>query len=365
MATRRQFLAAAGAGWAASIASVSRANRQDVQPADRPLNLLVLGGTGFLGPHQIEYALARGHNVTMFNRGRNAGLFGDRVEEIVGDRDSSVGEGLKSLEGDRRFDVVIDNSGYSPRHVRDSAELLKDRCGRYLFTSTVAVYDYEAVPERDGVHFIDRDGPILPTPDPERGGYGPLKAECDRIVLDIYGERATIVRPCYIVGPGDTTDRFTYWVDRLHRGGDVVCPAMHERVVQWIDARDLCPWIIRLAENGTAGVFNGVGPASYYTNEALMHGLMAFAPGRTKLHWPEPALLNELRYPTPMFDRGRIDRYTDNTHALAAGLTLRPLADTVRDLQAWWLSQPEDRRARPRGWPTPGQEAAVLERMRT
>lgn len=369
MHTRRAFIGAATA-WstAAALAAARRTVRaQDVAPARRPLRLLVLGGTGFLGPHQIEYALARGHDVTMFNRGRNAGLYGDRVAELVGDRDVKVGEGLRALENTRRFDVVIDNSGYLPRHVRDSAELLKTRCDRYLFVSTVAVYDYDAVPAVDGVRVVDRNGPLLaPVDTEERTGdtYGPQKAEGDRIVRQIYGERATVVRPCYVVGPGDTTDRFTYWVERVLQGGDIVCPAGPERAAQWIDARDLCPFIVTLAENGTPGVFNGVGPASSYTNEALFEGLRAFAARETTLHWPEAALLDELRYPTPMFDRARSNRATDASTAYRAGLAPRALADTVRDLHAWWMAQPAERRSQARGWPTKEQEAAVLARLR-
>jgi 2'-hydroxyisoflavone reductase len=369
--TRRTFIGAATA-WSAAAAWTRTSHgaftsSQDVPRATRPLTLLFLGGTGFLGPHQIEHALARGHKVTMFNRGRNAGLFGDRVEELVGDRDTQVGEGLASLQGTRRFDVVIDNSGYLPRHVRDSAELLKDRCDRYLFVSTVAVYDYDAVPAVDGVHVVDRDGPLLAAVDTEeRTGdtYGPQKAEGDRIVRQIYGARATVVRPCYVVGPGDTTDRFTYWVERVLQGGDVVCPAGPERAAQWIDARDLCPFIVKLAEDGTSGAFNGVGPASSYTNEAVLEGLRASAARPTTLHWAEAALLDQRRYPTPMFDRARSNRATDASAARTAGLVTRSLADTVRDLHVWWMALPEERRAAARGWPTAEQEAAVLTRLR-
>jgi 2'-hydroxyisoflavone reductase len=139
MTTRREFL-----GFSASALAVYAAGLQaSVQPATKPLDILFLGGTGFLGPHQINHALARGHRVTMFNRGSNAGMYGDRVEELVGNRDDNVDAGLSALRGDRRWDVVVDNSGYVPRHVRDSVELLKDRCGRYIYVSTVAVYDFE------------------------------------------------------------------------------------------------------------------------------------------------------------------------------------------------------------------------------
>jgi 2'-hydroxyisoflavone reductase len=213
MTTRREFIGAGAAILGASAAGASAA----IKPADEKLDILFLGGTGFLGPHQINYALDRGHRVAMFNRGNRSGMFGTRVEELSGDRDANVGDGLKALEGKRTWDVVVDNSGYVPRHVRDSAELLKGRCGRYIYTSTVAVYDFEKQ------HHVDNSGPMHAAPEPpteEVTGetYGPLKAECDRIVQSIYGDSCTVVRPTYVVGPGDHTDRFTYWVERFQRG---------------------------------------------------------------------------------------------------------------------------------------------------
>jgi 2'-hydroxyisoflavone reductase len=372
MPDRRQFLGSAAALFAgaavAPLANLPR-RRATLAPAAASLSILVLGGTGFIGPHVIERALARGHRVTMFNRGSNPGLFGDEVEELTGDRDPQVGTGLTSLEGDRRWDVVIDNSGYVPRHVRATAELLEDRVGRYLYTSTVAVYDDDAEPPIAGVHIADRDSPLLPAPDPPTeevtgATYGPLKAEGDRIVRALYGERATVVRPCYIVGPGDTTDRFTYWVERLHRGGEVVCPAHPGYQINWIDVRDLCALLIHLAEAGTPGAFNGVGPASPLTNEEALWGLRAFAAAPTSLYWPEATLLEELEFPTPMFDASRPDQRNDATAAVAAGLSYRSLAETVRDTHAWWLEQSDERRASPRGWPSAEAEAAVLARIR-
>jgi 2'-hydroxyisoflavone reductase len=191
-----------------------------------------------------------------------------------------------------------------------------------------------------------------------------LKAEADRIVRAIYGERATVVRPTYVVGPGDSTDRFTYWVDRLHRGGDVVCPAGPGRQIGFIDVRDLCSFLVRLAESGTPGAFNGVGPASPTTTEQALWGLRAFCAAPTTLYWPSAELLRDAGFPTPMFDASGADRRTDATEAIAAGLTYRSLAETAADTQAWWNEQPDERRANPRGWPTPEKEAAVVARLR-
>lgn len=357
MTTRREFLGASAAlVGASSVGAVSM-----IEPAATKLDILFLGGTGFIGPHQINFALDRGHNVTMFNRGSNAGLYGDRVEEIVGNRDDNIDDGLNALHGARTWDVVVDNSGYVPRHVRDSANLLKGRCGRYIYTSTVAVYDFVKQPN------VDNTGPLLPAPAPEiedsRAYYGPLKAECDRIVQATFGDEATIVRPTYIVGPGDTTDRFTYWVDRFHRGGDIVCPAGPELNCVWIDVRDLCHWLITLAENDTPGIFNGSGPISPMNNEQVMWALRSFTGKEISLHWPSAEILQELEFGTPMFRHAPYSRFIDSSAARKVGLTFRPLAKSVGDTYEWWMAQPPERRAKARRWPTAAQEQAVLARV--
>ena len=368
MSTRRQFLGSSAALLTGATLVPATLARGLAIPAAAPLSVLVLGGTGFIGPHVVETALARGHRVTVFNRGSNPGMFGDRVEELTGDRDANTGTGLESLGADRRWDVVIDNSGYVPRHVRDSAELLKDRTSRYLFTSTVAVYDYDALELEDGVQVARHDSPLHPAPEPatERvtgATYGPLKAEADRIVREVYGERSSTVRPCYIVGPGDSTDRFTYWIERLIRGGDVVCPFGPDRMMNVIDVRDLASFMIHLAETDTPGTFNGVGPASPMSNAEAMHAIRGFCSAPTTLHWPSAELLDEVGFSTPMFDRARGDRRTDASAAVAAGLTYRSLATTIADTHAWWQGLDEERTASPRGWPSAEREAQVIAKL--
>ncbi len=358
MTTRREFIGASAAILGASAAGATAL----IKPASKSLNILFLGGTGFIGPHQVNYALARGHNVSIFNRGKKAGLYGGKVEELVGNRDAKIDDGLTVLEGDRSWDVVVDNSGYVPRHVRDSAELLKGRCKRYLYTSTIAVYDFEKQ------NSVDNTGLMYPAPDPaieEVTGetYGPLKAECDRIVQQVYGDTATIVRPTYIVGPGDHTDRFTYWVERFQRGGDIVCPPDPEFGASWIDVRDLCHWMVRLAEDDTPGIFNGVAPGQRVSREQFMWGLRASAVAQSNLHWPSRELLEELQFSTPMFFNAPFSIHVDASAAIAAGLTYRSFADTVRATHEWWMAQSEERRANPRRWPTAEVEAAVLARM--
>jgi 2'-hydroxyisoflavone reductase len=358
MTTRREFIGAGAALLGASAAGASSV----IQPATEKLDILFLGGTGFLGPHQVNYALDRGHNVTVFNRGNKSGLFGNKVEELSGDRDAKVGDGLKALEGNRTWDVVVDNSGYVPRHVRDSAELMKGRCGRYVYTSTVAVYDFEKQ------HHVDNTGPMRAAPEPateEVNGetYGPLKAECDRIVQAIYGDSCTVVRPTYVVGPGDHTDRFTYWVERFQRGGDIACPPDPEFAVNWIDVRDLCHWLVRLAETDTPGVFNATAPGQVISREAFMWGLRLSSSQKSTMHWPSRELVEELEFPTPMFYNPPFSIHADSSAAQKAGLTFRTFADTVRDTHEWWMSQSEERRANPRRWPSAEDEAAVIARI--
>lgn len=355
MTTRREFLGASAALLGASAAGAA------LPPADTKLSILFLGGTGFIGPHQINYALARGHNVTMFNRGTNSGLFGNQVEELTGNRDANVDDGLKALEGGRTWDVVVDNSGYVPRHVRDSAMLLKGRVGRYIFISTTGVYDFDKTPS------VTNDSPLHSTfPDTEDtsgGNYGPLKAKCDLIVQDTYGDKATIVRPTVIVGPGDRSDRFTYWVERFHRGGDIVCPPDPRREAAWIDARDLGQWLITLAEQDMPGIFNAAGPATPVDHEQVMFGFRAFTAGPVRFHWATRELQDELGFVAPWFWRGESSRHIDASDAITAGLSYRSLADSIRDTHEWWIAQSAERRANARGWPTPEQERAVIQRL--
>lgn len=365
MTDRRRFLqyaagAAGLAGLHAAGAFSARSAAAAVTPAGQKLSILFLGGTGFIGPHQVEYALARGHEVTVFNRGRKSGLFGDRVEEIIGNRDTKIDAGLTPLEGDRTWDVVVDNSGYVPRHVRDAVELLGDRCNRYIYVSTVAAY-----PDQAGV--FSEDAPLAELADKSVeevtwDTYGPLKAECDRIVRDALGDRATVVRPTYIVGPGDTTDRFTWWCDRIHRGGDIIGPAHREVTVQVVDARDMCPWIITLAENGTPGAFNAAGPV--FTREGLLWAIAGTQGRDFRFHWLTPELAEDLQMPMPMLDWGTASSEFPGQASRTAGLDYRPLADSVAGTLAWWNEQSDERKQNARGWPMPEQEKAAMWKLR-
>ncbi len=363
MTTRREVLAlgAAAVAMPSLLAAVPR--------AARPLDILVLGGTGFFGPHQVGYALARGHRLTLFNRGHKdaARIYGNRVEVLIGDRDVRTSPGLAALEGSRRWDAVIDNSGYVPRHVRDSARLLKDRVRRYLFVSTVAVYQ--------GIEPVCVEtSPLRSLTNPENEqltgqSYGEMKAEGDRIIRELFGAAAIIVRPTYVVGPGDETDRFTYWVARVAEGGVVVGPRADAKDLQTVDVRDLCPWMVRLIERDMGGVFNAAAPPVPW--DRVLAGLRPLSKRPVRFMRPPAAIIEELKLDFPLvaptIAGGHLtnERMSfDGSRALQAGLRYRPLSETGRATLDWWLAQtPERRAAAAKYWPTAEQGKSVLEHM--
>ena len=300
------------------------------------MRLLVLGGTRFLGRHVAEAALARGHDLTLFNRGLADPSAFPAATRLVGDRDG----GLDAL-ADGEWDAVVDTSGYVPRVVRASAELLADRAATYVFVSTVSAY---ADTSQLG---MTEDAPTvgLDDPDSEDVGahYGGLKALCEDVVVEATGGRAAIVRPGLIVGPHDPTNRFTYWVTELANGGEVVAPEPRDQPVQVIDARDLAAWMVDLAERGGTGAFNAVGDVS--TMEGVLTATAAAVGSDAQLRWvAEEDLLADGVEPwsgLPLWlapganpdHRGFMA--ISNARAKAAGLRLRPLEETVRDTLAW------------------------------
>ena len=257
MTTRREVLATSVA-----LGALGMFGRRSM--AQGGMNILILGGTGFIGPTLVQHALDRGHSLTLFNRGRtNTHLFPE-VEKLVGDRNND----LSALEG-RRWDAVIDNSGYTPQQVQMSVDLLKDSCDQYLFTSTRAVYtDFTS-------DVMDEDAPVGPKgiPEAEWDGYGPNKVLAERIVQEAFGARTLIARPPVIVGPGDRSDRFTYWVDRIDDGGDILVQGDPTDPIQFVDVRDLSEFYVHLLEQSTAGIFNTEGPGSPLNTAGLIHGI--------------------------------------------------------------------------------------------
>ncbi len=331
----------------------------------RPLRILILGGTGFIGPHQVRYALKRGHTVTLFNRGRTAPELFPKLEQLRGDR---AEPDLSALEGDREWDVVIDNSASNPDWVKDSAGLLAGRAGQYIFISTQSVYASRAQIGIDETAPVGR--PDLPKS--EWRGYGPGKALCEEEARAAFPGAATVIRPSLIVGPGDRTDRWTYWPVRIHRGGTVVAPGTPEDPMQFIDARDLSDWIIRVAENRIFGTFNAVGPEGTLTLAGMLYGIKAVTTSDARFVWVDAELLSELGVrawsdmPAWMVPAGRTAGFArmSNARALAAGLTFRPLAVTARDTLEWFFTLPADRRANLGAGLTPEREAFVLSAWR-
>lgn len=308
------------------------------------MKILILGGTVFLGRHLVDAACARGHAVTIFTRGQHEADPAPEVEWLRGNRDGDLG----ALVG-RQWDVAIDTSGYVPRVVRDSARLLAPTVGRYLFVSSVSAYDEARL--RPG---FDEEYPLATLEDPtteEVTGetYGALKALCERAAEEALPGRAVIIRPGLIVGPYDPSDRFTYWPHRIARGGMVLAPGRPEAPVQFIDVRDLAAWIVRLAEAGTVGTFNATGPANPLTMAMVLETCRAVSGSDAELVWMDEAFLLgqgvgpwiEVPLWVPEAEGVNVSAVSIS-RALAAGLTFRPLAETVRDTLAWDATRPAD-----------------------
>jgi len=281
--------------------------------------------------------------VTTFTRGKtNAGLW-PGAEMLTGDRDGAL-----NMLADREWDAVVDTSGYFPRVVRQSAELLCDKVGRYVFVSTISVYADFAQPVSESTAVAELEDPAIESAEPDY--YGALKAACERVVEDVCGERAVVVRPGLIVGPFDPTDRFTYWPRRLAEGGDVLAPGNPDAPVQIIDARDLADWLLLLAERGPGGVYNATGPVPPLTMRKTLERISAAVGGDAQLVWKDDETLlaaevgpwMELPLWLPGEDYAGMAR-ADVSRAVAAGLTFRPLEETARDTLAWSLDAGEQR----------------------
>ena len=361
--TRRQTLKLATA------ATLSLTAVGEPAPPPRPLRILILGGTGFTGPHQVRYALSRGHKLTLFNRGRRPRDWPAEVEELTGDRDKGD---LKSLAG-REWDVCIDNPTSVPFWVRDAGKVLAGKVKHYLFISTVSVYADSSKPGRDEIT------PILPYEGEDAMAetnatlranfnlYGPLKAACEREAEKQFPGITTVIRPGLIVGPGDETDRFTYWPVRVARGGEVLVPPADDPV-QIIDARDLAEWTIRMAEQKNFGIFNACGPADELTMGAMVEGIRKATGSKAKLtHVTTDFLEKEGISPwadLPVWLPGQGDSAgfgrTSIAKALQATLSFRPLATTTTDTLAWFEKLPRERQAKLRAGISAEREAELL-----
>lgn len=373
MSTSRRDLFKLGAlaAGAALLPRLASASTGSVEKAARPLRILILGGTGFTGPFQVNYALARGHKVTLFNRGKRASPeWPGEVEQLFGDRETGD---LKALEG-REWDVCIDNPTSVPYWVRDVGEVLRGKVGQYVFISTISVYASYAQPQDETGALAQYKGKDVMAETRETlianmgDLYGPLKAACEATAEKYFPGKTTIIRPGYIVGARDETDRFTYWPLRVRDGGDVLVPGDGSDPVQFIDARDLAEWTIRMVENNTTGIFNATGPDYPLSTDAFLHGVRAVTGGRANfVHVPTAFLRGQnigFGSDLPIWAPSEGDSAgfarIDVQRAINAGLTFRPLADTVRDLLAWWDALPAERRAQPRAGMKPERQAELL-----
>jgi 2'-hydroxyisoflavone reductase len=303
------------------------------------MDLLVLGGTKFMGRRLVEHAIAKGHRVTLFFRGKDgADLFEGQVEKILGDRDGEISK----LSG-RKWDAVVDMPGYYPRVLRQSAELLKDSVERYLFISSISAYRIEP-----GVNRLDENSPLATLADEtveEITGetYGGLKALCEKVVEEVYGDRAIIIRPGYMVGSFDPSDRFTYYPWRLMKGGKMLCGGRKDADLQIIDARDIAKFCVSLLEQKASGTYNVCGPEAPYSWQQWITDAKVALGVDTELVWADPQKFEDVGgqpgadlplYPGVDASHDAF-MHVDNSRAVAAGLTFSPLSDTVRDTAEW------------------------------
>lgn len=335
--------------------------------------ILILGGTGFLGPKTVAAAVARGHEVTIFNRGRREKLLPleTKVEHLYGNRDpdlpaddergadgkllhpDATPKGLEQLAG-RRWDVVIDNSGYYPRMVTASAQLLAKQAEQYIYISSISAYGKNPPQGGDeSTELATLADPTVETLGKDYENYGGLKVLCERAAAAAFPGHATIVRPGYIIGPGDPTDRFTYWPIRISRGGEVLAPGAPDDPLQWIDVRDLADWLVTLAEHGTAGAFNAIGPPSPGRWGDVLQACVGAAASDAKLVWAPVTWLeqNEMAgedsFPIWVPPTGKLAGFHrwNNDRAEAAGLKFQSIDDTVKAILAWYPGE-LDRRVR-------------------
>lgn len=311
----------------------------------KKLKILILGGTSFLGPHQIAYALERGHEVSIFTRGKtipkiHKALF-DKVEKLVGDREDNL-EALKN----RKWDVVIDNSGRKTKWTKDTAELLVDNVGYYMYTSSISVYyPYTGNDFSETRELVTKIPENIDENQRATYAYGVMKATSEMEAIKAFGaERSIIVRPALLVGPGDRTDRFPYWLARIEKGGDIIIPGSSSEVVQYIDIRDISEWMIRLCENKAAGIYNGSGPGFAMTTNAFVYGIHAcynspvnFIQIDDMEFLKENGIIGIQPWVIQLPEYAGMSK-SDNSKAIASGLTFRPLSNTVEATKKWWYS---------------------------
>ncbi len=367
MASRRTFLRT----FAAAPMALGAASLIADEPAGKPAkkSILMLGGTGFLGPQVVEFAMKRGHSVTLFNRGKTRPDLFPGVEKLRGDRDGD----LKALEG-RKWDAAVDTSGNVPRIVRASAELLAPNLGQYVYISSISVYADTSKPGTDETAKV---GTIEDTATETIDGrtFGPLKALSEQAAEKAMPGKVAVVRPGLIVGPDDPSDRFTYWPARVAKGGDVLAPGTPADQVQLIDVRDLGEFLVKLIEANATGVFNATGPSPEHplTMGAMLDACKEASGSDAKFVWASPAFLDENKVQPwsdmPVWVPARGDSLgfhkVSNARATKAGLTFRPILDTAKATLEWFRTLPEERQSRLRAGLKPDREAILLAKLKS
>ena len=371
--TRRDFIKTAATGGAVVTATALTAGQAlaDFTPTKsrEKLRILILGGTAFLGPATVKIALDRGHEITLFNRGRtNQHLYPD-LTKLKGDRFDD----LTALETGE-WDVCIDNSGYIPSTVDTVAKLLKGRVKQYIFISSISVFaDFKlkGLNEESEVGKLTAEEITAATSmgDITGANYGPLKALCEQANTNTFGKNACNIRPGLIVGPMDRSDRFTYWPVRVSKGGEVLAPGKPDTVTQVIDVRDLAEFILRAAEEGFHGTFNATSPAEELTMGELLETCKKVSGSDATFTWADANFLEEQEVaawsdmpvwvPLDGDDAGH--PFIDVKKAVKAGLTFRPISETVRGTLDWWATVKQERKDKPmRSGVTPEREATLL-----
>ena len=361
--SRRQFLQVSAAATATAL--LARGSRA---ASGEKLKLLILGGTGFIGPALVELAQKAGHTVTLFNRGKTRpGLFPD-VEKLQGDRDPKKGEGIKALEG-RKWDVVFDDCGYFPRHVKASAELMAPNIGHYVYVSSISCYAEAANKVEGGnedAELAKLADPTVETMGEGYANYGGLKVLCEQAAQAALPGKCTIVRPGYIVGPDDPTGRFTYWPVRIDKGGDVLVPGGKDDPLQVIDVRDLSAFMLLLGEKGTkGGIFNACGPEKRMSWGSVIEACQKAAAKPANLHWASLEELKKvegLEFPiwAPYAGDSRGFHTWSNERAVKAGMRFRPIETIAKDTLAWWKTVADDDKRKRLGGPSAEKEAEAL-----
>ena len=298
------------------------------------MRILIIGGTAFVGRHIAQAAIDAGHDVTLFNRGQTGPALFPQAQHLIGDRNGDL-----SVLADSSWEATIDVCAYFPRQVRSLAAALAGRGGRYLFISSVSAYSPTVPPN------YDESAPLAEVADPEatqvtNENYGGLKVACEQVSTELFGPDTTIVRPTYVVGPHDRTYRFTWWVDRITRGGNVLAPGDPDDPIQVIDARDMATWIVSLLENGTPGTFHAVSPPPPFGFGQMLEAIAAeVAPPGTQFTWVAADFLLAHGIDgaaLPLWPEGEGDdanmSRANPAAAAATGLAPRPLRATVADI---------------------------------